>query len=95
MSDFFFRRGTNKESSTICTKVLTSDHAVVNSQNSKYYVENQYFHRPNNIPDRRRLPCEVLILIFIFESSLIQSNFSGSKTYANMFETWVVRANQC
>lgn len=66
-------RGTNKESSTICTKVLTSDHAVVNSQNSKYYVENQYFHRPNNIPDRRRLPCEARLVENGVEARLLRA----------------------
>ena len=56
-----FRRGTNKESSMIRTKVLTPEHAAVNTQQYKYYVQNQYFHRPNNIPERRRLPCEVIL----------------------------------
>ena len=57
----FYRKRTEKESSRICTKVLTPEHTAVNTQINKYYVQNQYFHRPSNIPGRRGLPCEVRI----------------------------------
>ena len=54
-----FRRRTNKQSSPICTKVLSSERAAVNTHINKDYAQTQYLYRHNGIPDRRGLPCEV------------------------------------
>lgn len=66
-------RRTNKQSSPICTKVLSSERAAVNTHINKDYAQTQYLYRHNGIPDRRGLPCEARVTNNGVEARLLKA----------------------